>query len=271
MIDINILYDNKIVNILLKNDCVIYGEFIRNFIIDNTLLKNNCDVIIHCYSKYLYKNILERDLHKYNLQVKSGRENMVYDLSVFSTERFQYILNYNGKKYILKICYFKKSIDNYNNSDLNILVDVDCLKLDRNLLGFIKLKELYNTEPIPLKKIFNNISNKIYTISINKEFLKKTEYLYLVSLANSNWKCSLNNTTNISDLNENNQTSLLNDKCSLCNNKHNKTTIKLICNHYYHRECLLNYISYYLDNSIHLNDIFKCPYCTKNIEFLDIL
>ena len=271
MNDINILYDNKILNILLKNDCVIYGEFLRDFIINNSLLENNCDVTIHCYNKYLYKSILERDLNKYDLEVHSNSKGFLYDLSVFSTEKFSYILKYDGKNYIIKVSYFKKCIDNYNNSDLNILVDVDCLKLDRNLLGFIKLKDLYDTEPIPLKKILNNISNKVYNISVQKELLKKDEYLYLVLLAKLGWKYSENTTKNIEDLSSLSQVSLLNDSCSLCNNKHNRTTIKLTCNHYYHRSCMINYMNYYLNNAFQTNDLFKCPYCTKPIDLLDVL
>ena len=91
-----------------------------------------------------------------------------------------YIYHYIYILWYINVYYIKKTLDNYNNSELNILIDIDCLSLDRNSFSYIPIKNLYNTEPLPLQKILNNIINKTYCVLFPSESLTKLNYTYLI-------------------------------------------------------------------------------------------
>ena len=75
-IKLNSILDNEFIKRLLKNDVVIYGRFIREILIKGVTMeeysKSNHNVI-SCYSKYLYTDIIERDIYPYlqgNIEIK---------------------------------------------------------------------------------------------------------------------------------------------------------------------------------------------------------
>lgn len=254
------IFSNPIFHILLKNDSIFYGECVRKLIFNelkiDELIKN--DVNITCLGNILYKDIIERDLHKYIIQIKCKKNNCIY-----GNKMYEYFLKYNSQTLKLIIFYFKNSIDyliKYNLNMIDILVDIDTLFIDRNTIGCLEIPKLYEIEPIPFLRIIQNIKNKKFKILDNtKKKLNTNNIKYLVSLLENNWTNVLQSINTID----------LQDSCAICSEFHNKDSIKLSCCHSFHKKCLLNYILNLVEDVPSCD--FKCPYCRQKNLIIDII
>ena len=260
---LNNLYKNDIINKLLKNDVVIYGKFIRNILIEGILLKdflsNSPDNIITCYALSAYKNIITRDLDKYTIGIL---DNEPITSSILS-HLIIYIINYKETFFFIHIIYIKSYSFNYLDtylSKLNIILDIDCLYIDRKHIGL--LPDIYENSPIPISKIINNIKNKHFKI-IGK--IDKLTYDYIYSLKNKSWINVDNRLKFYNDFSQSEKLNIIKEKCGVCYEKFNIFIYKLPCRHYFHIECLNKYISNNLDQ-----DFILCPYCTRSYSLINL-
>ena len=270
------IYTHPIFYSLIKNDVVIYGNFIRSILFENISINDyiNTSQSIKCYSLYSCKKFIDRDINDYiesidkhtNITQISGRCSF-----------YKYKLCFEGIYLNIDFAYINTNLSyylSYYQNQLSIFTDIDCLYLDREGMGVMKYNTLYERNPIPLKYIMNNIKNKKFKIILNNKILvNKILYKYIISLINKGWE-NIDNTINYVDINniEN-----LDYECSICNERHNNNTIKLNeCGHLYHYKCLIEFIDVYIDDIntdmvIDYNIKLKCPYCTNDINILEYL
>jgi len=264
---INNIYSHPIFASILKNDATLYGSFIRSIIFGgmeiNDYISNPNINIVKCYSKFVFKDIIERDLNKYII-----KKTKPTDLLLAETSRSEYILytmKYNDTEFILEISYIKNNnMDHYltyNKAELNIVVDVDCVSLDRKSLSIICLNSLYDREPIPMSRISTNITNKMFKIILDTDLIyNKDSYDYIMNLKSSGWK-------NIEQTNINFDTDFhMDSECDICSEQHNDTTIKLECGHLFHKECIMTYINNFVKDEHYISRKLGCPYCTTDIN-----
>ena len=260
---LNDLYNNEIISILLKNDVIIYGKFIRNILIENMSLNdffsNGSINTVTCYAKSVYKPIITRDLNKYSVGVLDNEpfNNFISDLTI-------YTIKYNTQCFFINIIYIKpysyKYLDTYILK-LNIHLDIDCLYIDRKTIGL--LTEIYSNFPIPINTIINNIINKKFKI-IGK--LTKPLYDYINNLKNDQWINSDNKVAFYNEFTHAEKLYIVNDQCCICYEQFDIFVYKLPCRHYFHITCLEEYILTNLNN-----EIIKCPYCTRSYSLIDLI
>ena len=126
---LNNIYENPILSTLIKNDVTIYGKFIRSIVFENKSISNYLldESVINCYTKLVFKDIIERDINKYLIKI-----HRLSNSTFLSTrcEFVTYILEYNGSKLILDFSYIKSPISYYLVSfkaELVVHLDIDCL------------------------------------------------------------------------------------------------------------------------------------------------
>ena len=261
---LNDLYNNQIISILLKNDVIIYGKFIRNILIENMSLNdffpNGSINTVTCYAKFIYKPIITRDLNEYSIGVLDNEpfsNDFISDLTV-------YTIKYNNKLFLINIVYIKSyeyGILNTYISKLNIPMDIDCLYIDRKTIGV--LTEIHSNFPIPINTIINNIKNKSFKIIGN---LTKPLYDYIYNLKKDQWINSDNKVTFYNEFTHKEKLSIVNDTCSICYEQFDVFVHRLPCRHYFHINCLEEYILNNLNS-----EIIKCPYCTRSYSLIDLI
>ena len=76
---------------------------------------------------------------------------------------------------------------------------------------------------------------------------------------------------NISDLDDDDLVdSILSQKCDICKCSNDENTVILPCQHYFHQNCILDYLKSFVKDSTR-DDNFKCPYCTKELNISEII
>lgn len=268
---ITTFYQNPIFYQIIKNNGTIYGTVIRKNIVENIPLDEIFEepgLIISCFAKLIYKDIIERDLNKW---IKS--EITINTLSSRS-QICTYTLVYHNSVFVLDFCFITSDLSfklkNYQK-ELNFFLDIDLLYINRHEFGMLEIENVHSREPIPMYKVLNNIKKKKFKIIESNIYIKKTLIEYVLELKKYGWVNSDNILLRISDLDEDDAiVTLLKEKCDICKNINDEDTIILPCQHYFHEKCIINYLKSFIDNS-DVNDKFKCPYCTKEINIIDIL
>ena len=60
-INLTEIFDNKFISTLLKNDCVIYGGFVREIVVQGVTLEDYSKKqynVISCYAKYIFSDMM---------------------------------------------------------------------------------------------------------------------------------------------------------------------------------------------------------------------
>tara|TARA_B100000674_G_C37735842_1_gene866486 strand:+ start:72 stop:911 length:840 start_codon:yes stop_codon:yes gene_type:complete len=273
------LKKDKLISILLKNNCIIYGAYVRE-----VLIQNNKDFYknynLRAYTSKYERTHLERDLYDFNME-----KNM--DLEI-SSQRFNLV------KYLLKNY---KYLENDNDSDDNteddenddsnniinlniiymnrnpllnnlvrppIILDIDIIQLSRNGLSIDSVPNLYHYSPSPFLYILDNIKNKRFNLITTYQIYDISDFKYCRKLENKGWK---NNDAKYKlILNKD-----YDDDCSICRTPLiNKRCVKLNCNHYYHVECWDKHIEHQMKENVILTNIF-CPLCRKEYSLKNII
>jgi hypothetical protein len=262
---------NPIFYQIIKNNGTIYGTIIRKNIVENIPLDEIFEepgLIISCFVKLIYKEIIERDLNKW---IKSV---ITINIPSARSQICSYTLIYQNAVFVLDCCFIKSDLSfhlkNYQK-ELNFFLDIDLLYINRYQFGMLELENIHSREPIPLFKVLNNIKKKRFKIIESAIFIKKALLDYVLELKKLNWVNLDNILLNIEDLDDDESIEkILKEKCDICKNDNDEETIILPCQHYFHEKCIINYLKSFIDNS-DKNDTFKCPYCTKEINIIDIL
>mgnify|MGYP001385927410 CR=1 FL=1 len=262
--------NNPIFYQIIKNNGTIYGTIIRKNIVENIPLEELFDgnFIISCFGKKTFKDIIERDLNKWT------KKKISLDLSSARSEICTYHLEYYDKLLIIDFCYIKSDLSFHLNNyqkELNLLLDIDTLYIDRYNFGMLEINNVHSREPIPLNKVLNNIKKRHFNILDNAKLLRKALVEYVMELKNYGWKNSDNYLLKISDLDDETLLDdILKQKCDICKCLNDENTVILPCQHYFHENCILDYLKNYVKDCSR-DDVFKCPYCTKELNIIEIL
>ena len=247
------LYNFKIIKILIKNNCIIYGNVIRNALHN----KVNNTYLINAIAPIIYKEIIERDLYGI---IKSK---IFTNSNDYKRELYSYECIFNKKKYLLDICYVSEiNLHKIQILKKTILLDIDLLSINRFGLSLIYNLTINDIEiPIPFQNILQSINKKEFTIigKIENEF----DISYISEFLNLGWK------NNSSTIHFKKGSLYLTNKCTICmeNIKSNDKICELKCKHYFHKSCWSENIKQLTKD---IKEI-KCPICRKKYNIKEVI
>lgn len=243
------------ISYLLKNDCIIFGDFIVNYMLDEHYIDSNN---VHCFAKKIFMDIIERDIYPYTILNKTLNTPEIY----LCTIKY-YKLNINNVYYDLYINYVTdlRNIDNYVLSS-NILFYSDLICLKRTGLSILSYydetyNEILKNVPVPFLEILNTIYNKKFAVisPINTA----SNFKRISQLVKRDWKNehSIVKYTKKQDI-----------ICNICKEKNNKKwLVELPCKHHFHRDCWFEHIKYTIKPSV-INII--CPNCRETYSLVNM-
>ena len=247
------LKNDKIINILLKNDCVIYGEYIRECIISNNTNFYE-EYSLKAYTSKYDRTSLERDIYEYN----SGK-NMDIEISSNVFNIVKYILNIDDNIINLEVLYTNRSTVLNNKVRPPIILDIDLIQLSREGLKIEHIPKIYHYSPSPFLYILDNIKNKKFNVILNYNIFDLLDIEYCRKLENMGWINSAAHYEIVDNIEKE-------DDCSICRNNLNELKcIKLKCGHYFHLECWDKHIKHQMKAQVVLTNI-SCPLC--RVEYL---
>lgn len=256
------IFNNDLIHTLLKNECVIYGSFVRDVVVHGVSLTDYSKKkynVINCYAKYILSDIIERDIYLY-IRSKVG----VVETKISKNTMITYDVEINNNRFVLEIMYIRAiygtNIYNFEN-DLNCILDIDSLSLRR--CGLYCLEIFYNS-PFLFSDIIRNIKNKTFEFKSLINLLSYDDVRYVQSIIDEGY-INRNNTIikpAESDILE----------CSICYDTEDKNIDnykKLVCGHIYHSKCIKEAINIYFNDMI--KDYYTCPYCSSKLLHTEIL
>ena len=256
------LYNIDIIELLLKNDIIIYGSFVKEYFI---LDRDFGDVIgdqemITCMGKLKYMDIIERDF----FHISEECEHVDIKYSKKST-----ILTckHEDKSYKIQITYVSDGIipnrSDFNILNFNTLTEHDLFYISRNGFGLLEIPKKWKHCPNPLKEIINNIIEYKFTI-IEDEF-EKESLERLLKFIDSGYS-NLNRKIKIRK-----GSSYLEDECSICKEAYlsGETLYKLPCHHMFHSKCWIKKIK--LQNLINEPSHTNCPLCRRKYPITQVI
>lgn len=252
-INFSSITNNDFFKKLFKNDVEIYGPFVRKILIDSEELKTLKNQTIHCYAKFLYKDIIERDLFDYikSFKIYQGSE-------VTNSVIMNYLIEIDDMSFNLEIIYIRSIVDyepEFFESDLQSILDIDCLVMNRKGLKCI---ELFGSNPYIFGDIIENIKNKRFNIKQSINRLTASDKIYIKMLKDKGY---VNKNTCLGKITKDDK-----HECSICYDTTDKSEYtKLKCGHIYHTKCIEEAIKIYFNSPEKAS--YKCPYCSK--EYLE--
>lgn len=249
------------VSMLLKNDVLIFGEFIVNFLLNETTIKPYKTV--NCFAKSVFKNIIERDLFKYKFS-----EQKLTDKNIYTYDTYLYKLNVNSDIYYLYINYISdiKKID-YNLMKSNTLIYSDLIGLDRNGLHILPyyddlLNDIHIKVPVPFLTVLDSIFNKSWTVISSIETVP--EFNRLINLLKSGWTNAYSKLSIVKIKPEQPEI------CTICRDNIKLHHVKLPCSHIFHKTCWYENMKFSISQT-NTNNIINCPVCRKEYNFMDVI
>ena len=247
------LKSDKLINISLKNNCVIYGAYVREVIIQN----NNDffdNYILRAYTSKYDRTGIERDLYDFNAD-----KNVDLELSSERFDLVKYIIIIDNNAVGLNILYMNRNPVINSLVKPPIILDIDLIQLSRNGLSIENIPQLYYYSPSPFLYILDNIRKRVFNVILSYDIYDIADLKYCRKLENDGWK---NNNAKYSIIDN----TEYDDDCSICRNKLTDTKcIKLDCSHYYHLECWDKHIIHQMKSNVILIKI-SCPLC--RVEYL---
>jgi hypothetical protein len=258
--DLNSIYTNFVCSILLKNDCVLFGDFVIEFFSNNKL---NLTKTIYAYGDMSFKNIIERDLY--------GKiySKVVDNFTVYGYVQYKYKCISNNQIYDLVIYYlnYVQKIETQFVKE-NMLFNIDTLIISRNeikALSWLNDKgDANNLDiPLPLGNLVEDITK--HTFYINSKIKNMSQLQRCLSYMESGW-------TNASSLLlKEKQSQYLGKLCDICHDKINKNEkiITMKCKHFFHKDCWHETIKQHMTSNA--GDIINCPTCRKTYYIHEVI
>ena len=159
--DLNSIYSNFICSSLLKNDCVLFGDFVIDFFSKNKL---NLVKTICAYGDASLKNIIERDLYGKIYTKKSD------NYPSFGYTKYKYKCFHDNQLYevvIFYINYIQKIDTNFVKE--NMILNIDTLVISRKEIKALSWSNQegddHNLEvPLPFGQLVEDISTQFHNI-----------------------------------------------------------------------------------------------------------
>ena len=258
--DLNSVYTNLICSTLLKNDCVLFGDFVIEFFSKNTL---NFAKTIYAYGDFSIKNIIERDLYG-KIYTKKKQE-----FPVYGYVEYKYKCVHNNNIYDIVI-YYLNYIQKLETTFIkdHMPLNIDTLTISRKGIEAISYLDDSGQRndidvPLPLGNLVEDIVNKRFYINVK---INKIHQLTRILLfINSGWKNA--STTLLKEK----QSTYIGRMCEICHDKILKaekvSTLK--CKHFFHKECWHEALKQHITNT--KGDVICCPTCRKNYYLHDVL
>ena len=258
--DLNSIYTNFICSSLLKNDCVLFGDFVIEFFSKNKL---NLTKTIYAYGDMSLKNIIERDLYG---KIYTKRSD---NYPSFGYTKYKYKCIHNNQLYEIVIFYvnYVQKIDT-NFVKENMILNIDTLVISRKEIKALSWSNQegddHNLEvPLPFGQLVEDISNKTFYINSKIKYFHQLERV--LSFLKNGW------TNSSSQLITSSNQQHLGKLCEICHEKigKNEKTITMKCNHFFHKDCWLETVKQHLNSNS--GEIINCPTCRKTYYIHEVI
>jgi hypothetical protein len=258
--DFNSVYTNLICATLLKNDCVLFGDFVIEFFSKNVL---NFAKTIYAYGDLSLKNIIERDLYG-KIYTKKKQEFPIYGYI-----EYKYKCVHDNNIYDIVI-YYLNYIQKLETSFIKgqMPLNIDTLTISRKGIEVISYLDDSGQRndidvPLPFGNLVEDIINKRFYI--NTKVNKISQLNRILLYINNGWKNA--STTLLKEK----QSTYIGRMCEICHDKilkGEKVSI-LKCKHFFHRECWHETLKQHITST--KGDVICCPTCRKNYYLHDVL
>lgn len=259
--DLDSIYSNFICSSLLKNDCILFGDFVIEFFSKNKL---NLAKTICAYVHVSLKNIIERDLYG-KIYTKTSQNH-----PTFGYTKYRYKCIHENQIYDVVIYYlnYVQKIDAGFVKE-NMIFNIDTLIVSRSEIKALNWlnqeSEEHNLEvPLPFGQLVEDISNKTFYINSKIKYFSQLERI--LSFLNNGWT---NASTQL--IKQVQSQPHLGKLCEICHEKigQNENTITMKCKHFFHKECWIESIKHHITNNS--GDIINCPTCRKTYYLHEVL
>ena len=259
--DLDSIYSNFICSSLLKNDCVLFGDFVIEFFSKNKL---NLTKTICAYGDASLKNIIERDLYG-KIYTKK-----IDNYPTFGYVRYKYKCIHENQIYDVVIYYlnYVQKIDAGFVKE-NMILNIDTLVVSRTgikaLSWLNQESEEHNLEvPLPFGQLVEDISKNTFYINSKIKYFSQLERV--LSFLNNGW---VNASSQL--IKHVQSQPHLGKLCEICHEKigKNEKTITMKCKHFFHKECWIETIKHHITSNS--GDIINCPTCRKTYYLHEVL
>jgi len=259
--DLNSIYTNFICSTLLKNDCVLFGDFVIEFFSKNKL---NFAMTICAYGDASFKNIIERDLYGKIYSKTSD------NFPTFGYVKYKYKCIHNSQIYDVVIYYlnYVQKIDTSFVKE-NMILNIDTLVVSRNgmksLSWLNQESEVHNLDvPLPFGQLVEDISKNTFYINSKIKYFSQLERV--LSFLKNGW---FNASSQL--IKQTQSQPYLGKLCEICHEKigKNEKTITMKCKHFFHKDCWLETIKHHINNNS--GDIINCPTCRKTYYIHEVV
>jgi hypothetical protein len=259
--DVNTIYEDPICAILLKNDCILFGDFVIDFFAKNKLdFKKKVTV----FANSSFRHIIERDL--YSMIYKNTHNDVV----VYGYSQYTYKCSYEKYLYDVIVIY----VDYLHKLDSRLIKDHCLLNIDTLVITRSEIKSLTWTNidgdvsdsgmPLPLGNLLSDISHKRFQILQHINTLDRLNRV--ITFIKTGWY------NNISQITYDTQKTYMGKQCDICHEKIRGTDVlALKCGHYYHCECWYETLRQHITTSSAAIDVVSCPTCRKKYYIYEVI
>jgi hypothetical protein len=259
--DLISIYNDPICSILLKNNCILYGDFVIDFFAQNKL---NFKTTVTAFADSSLRCIIERDLYD-KIYKKTYNETLT-----FSYKQYTYKCTYEHYLYNVIITY----VINLDKLDYDIIKEHCLFNIDTLVITRREIKTLTwinNTGeisdfdiPVPMGYVISDISNKRFQLLQNLNTLDRLNRV--ITYTKAGWY------NNLSQITYDTQKTHTGKLCEICHDKirSNCTVLTLKCNHYFHTECWYETLTQHVTGGTSSN-IVSCPTCRKTYYIYEVV
>jgi hypothetical protein len=255
------IFDEPFFTNLLKNDVVIFGQAVRELVINGLNLKEFSEKeynVINAYAKAIFIDIIERDLYKY-----ISRRTIISPGSSNKNTIISYDIEIGKHSFILDIIYVKTilSLNILNfQKDLNCLINIDCLSIKRT---GIYILDILDNIPFVFKDLVKEIKKKKFNFIEPLRTLGELNFKYIKEMQKNGYR-NLDNVISNFDATDT-------CECNICYDKDEKMEfVQFPCKHIYHKKCIESAIKVFFSEK-KFKRYFKCPYCNTEYSHKEII
>jgi hypothetical protein len=260
--DFTSIYDDPICSTLLKNDCVLYGDFVIDFFAHNKL---DFKKKITAFADASLRFIIERDLYG---KIYKKTFNETY--TTFGYKQYIYKCSYEHYFSDVIITY----VDYLNKLDGGLLKEHCLFNIDTLIITRREIKTLAWTSPtgeptdadvpLPMGVVISDISNKRFQLLQHLNTIERLNRA--INYIKAGWF------NNLSQITYDTQKTHIGKLCEICHEKirSNCKVLNLKCNHYFHTECWYETLKQHITGGAK-TDFVSCPTCRKTYYIYEVV